>query len=52
MPLQMMFQDDKMIPLASLGPQECDGMITLPRKLLNRSTQIKFQMEKMEVGRW
>jgi hypothetical protein len=46
MPLQVMFQDAKMIPLASLSPHKCNGTVTLLRNLLNCSTQIKLKRTK------
>jgi hypothetical protein len=44
------FQDVKMISLASLSPQECNGMVTLAWKFLKRSNQFKLKVTKN--GSW
>jgi hypothetical protein len=44
------FQDVKMIPLASLSPQECNGMVTLAWKFLKRSNQ--FKLKVIKSGNW
>ncbi|KAK2370568.1 hypothetical protein QL285_083611 [Trifolium repens] len=49
--LLRVFQDVKMIPLASLSHQERNGVFTLACNILKRSTQFKVKVAKMEVGR-
>jgi hypothetical protein len=44
------YQDVKMIPLASLSPQECNGMITLAWNFLKRSNQ--FKLKVVRNGSW